>query len=87
VTDTSDLARQLGAALGAGYTVQGPLGEGGFGVVLLRFAGEIAVPRVSGFPAICALLGVRESRCRAIAAVASPSPSRSSNAEPIRDII
>src|SRR3954467_12941394 len=33
VTDTVDLALQLGAALGDGYAVEHPLGEGGFAVV------------------------------------------------------
>ncbi|MEO8335419.1 MAG: bifunctional serine/threonine-protein kinase/formylglycine-generating enzyme family protein [bacterium] len=35
VTDTTDLAHQLGAALGDGYVVERPLGEGGFAVVFL----------------------------------------------------
>jgi tRNA A-37 threonylcarbamoyl transferase component Bud32 len=35
VTDTSDLARQVGDALGSGYVVEHPLGEGGFAVVFL----------------------------------------------------
>ena len=35
VTDTTDLALQLGAALGDGYVVERPLGEGGFAVVFL----------------------------------------------------
>lgn len=35
MTDTNDLARQLSAALGTGYTVERPLGEGGFAVVFL----------------------------------------------------
>src|SRR3954463_13691437 len=35
VTDTADLALQLGAALGDGYAVERPLGEGGFAVVFL----------------------------------------------------
>ena len=35
MTDTSDLARRLGDALGEGYTVDQALGEGGFAVVFL----------------------------------------------------
>lgn len=35
MTDTTDLAQQLGAALGDGYVVERPLGEGGFAVVFL----------------------------------------------------
>ena len=35
MTESSDLARQLGAALGDGYVVERPLGEGGFAVVFL----------------------------------------------------
>ena len=35
MTDSSDLARQLGAALGDGYVVERALGEGGFAVVFL----------------------------------------------------
>src|SRR5215218_7242187 len=35
VTDTTDLSRQLGAALGDGYAVERTLGEGGFAVVFL----------------------------------------------------
>ena len=35
MTDTSDLARQLGIALGDGYAVERTLGEGGFAVVFL----------------------------------------------------
>src|SRR3954469_299335 len=35
VTDTVDLALQLGAALGDGYAVDRPLGAGGFAVVFL----------------------------------------------------
>ena len=35
MNDTTDLARQLGDALGDGYAVERPLGEGGFAVVFL----------------------------------------------------
>lgn len=35
MTDSTDLARQLGAALGDRYAVERPLGEGGFAVVYL----------------------------------------------------
>lgn len=35
VIDSSELAQRLAAALGDGYTVQKPLGEGGFAVVFL----------------------------------------------------
>ena len=35
VIDSSELAQQLAVALGDGYTVQRPLGEGGFAVVFL----------------------------------------------------
>ena len=35
MTDTTELATQLGLALGAGYAVERPLGEGGFAVVFL----------------------------------------------------
>ncbi len=35
VNDTTELARQLGDALGDGYAVERPLGEGGFAVVFL----------------------------------------------------
>ena len=35
VIDSSELAQQLVVALGDGYTVQRPLGEGGFAVVFL----------------------------------------------------
>lgn len=35
MTDSTDLARRLGAALGDGYHVERPLGEGGFAVVFL----------------------------------------------------
>ena len=35
MTDTTDLSARLGAALGDGYAVERPLGEGGFAVVFL----------------------------------------------------
>ena len=59
MTDTSDLARQLGDALGDGFVVERALGEGGFAVVFLVRDIALSIQDVNYEPALVLRVGER----------------------------